>query len=333
MNAPWSSLAKTIKNDGIAAILTVAELLGSGPREVGARMMINASGKIQGTIGGGRLEWQALAQAQRMIRKIEKVPTSTFYSLGPELGQCCGGAVTVLFEVFDLDDLEFVEQAAALEEESAVFFVETNPTASGAMRTIQGSIISQIHDFELFEDSSSLARYSNTNTPLWLYGAGNVGAALIAALSPLPFDVNWIDQRPDQLLPHQHSDIRYQISNDPVVTLNDCPEGAFVIVLTHSHSLDFDLCEKALKLNKFPYVGVIGSKTKAARFRSRLKSNGLDELEIAQLISPLGVPSIKGKEPTIVAASIVAQLLEYRECLVAKNPETNFEQRENIAHG
>ena len=323
-----------VKDDGIVAMLTVAELLGSGPREVGARMMINASGKIEGTIGGGRLEWQALAQAQRMIKNIEKVPTSTFYSLGPELGQCCGGAVTILFEIFDQDDLEFVTAAAALEKNHSTFIVETNQTASGARRTIVIGATTQVHNFELLDDGSSLVRYSNTNTPLWLYGAGNVGAALVAALAPLPFNITWIDQRPDQFLSQQHSDIRYLNSNDPVATLDDCPDGAFVVIMTHSHSLDFDLCERALKSNKFTYVGVIGRKTKAARFRSRLKSIGLNELEIMQLVSPLGVPSIKGKEPAIVAASIVAQLLEYRERLSIKNLDTkNIEQREKIAHG
>ena len=335
MMKPWSSLLRTIDIQGIAAMVTVADLSGSGPREVGARMLVAGDGQISGTIGGGRLEWQALAEAQRMMADLEKTPTGKFYTLGPELGQCCGGAITLYFEIFDRKDIEFVRTASSLETECRNFTVKTKLLSHGAERAISDISNFKSGEFEQHSDGSLTARFTNDISQIWLFGAGHVGHALVNALAPLPFHLTWLDSRPNQFQDIERTNIDCIVSQDPVAALEQCPPGAFVIIMTHSHELDFDLCARALLANRFDYVGVIGSKTKAARFKLRLKSTGLDDNAIARLVSPLGVDTIKGKEPAMVAISITAQLLERRKAgqQASVDRHINIADKDNSAHG
>ncbi|TNF20266.1 MAG: xanthine dehydrogenase accessory protein XdhC [Rhodobacteraceae bacterium] len=75
--------------------VTVVETRGSTPREVGAAMQVWAD-RIEGTIGGGTLEWQAIAQARQML--AEDAPDmQRKMALGPDMGQCCGGVVVLAF--------------------------------------------------------------------------------------------------------------------------------------------------------------------------------------------------------------------------------------------
>ena len=93
----WPTIERFLAEHGAAVLVTLAESAGSSPREAGARMVVRPDGRFSGTIGGGALEWLALAEAQQMMaggggsaafRRLNK-------ALGPELGQCCGGAVVL----------------------------------------------------------------------------------------------------------------------------------------------------------------------------------------------------------------------------------------------
>ncbi|MBZ0217501.1 MAG: XdhC family protein, partial [Fimbriimonadaceae bacterium] len=88
------------------------------------------------------------------------------------------------------------------------------------------------------------------------------------------------------------------------------PDGAYIFVMTHSHALDLDLCQAALSQDRFAYVGVIGSKTKRARFEKRLRDEGLNAVQMDRFHSPLGLETIRGKEPSVIAISIAADLVQ-----------------------
>ena len=80
-----------------AVLISVVEAQGSVPREVGTRMLVSSASAI-GTIGGGHLEWQAIATSRRMLTQPDAPKHIEHFALGPTLGQCCGGAVTLSFE-------------------------------------------------------------------------------------------------------------------------------------------------------------------------------------------------------------------------------------------
>jgi xanthine dehydrogenase accessory factor len=151
-----------------------------------------------------------------------------------------------------------------------------------------------------------------TRTPLFLYGAGHVGRALVTVLSGLPFDVTWIDtdgnRFPSGL--SERADLVTVVSKDLAAIARTAPEGAFHLVMTYSHPLDLAICHEILKSGTFAYLGLIGSVTKRARFMKRLRELGHSESALSRLTCPIGIPSVTGKEPAIIAVSVAAQLLE-----------------------
>ena len=79
-------------------LVTVAEARGSTPREVGARMLVWKD-RTAATIGGGRLEWSAILEARRLLAAAAMEAMSEIVvTLGPDVGQCCGGQVRLRFE-------------------------------------------------------------------------------------------------------------------------------------------------------------------------------------------------------------------------------------------
>lgn len=141
-------------------------------------------------------------------------------------------------------------------------------------------------------------------TPLYLFGAGHVGTALMRALEPLPFNVQCYDSRPEK---------NALFLDDLESIINTAPKNTIFIIMTHDHNLDYSLVSAVLKRGDFAFLGLIGSKTKRARFLSRLKKDGLSQQQLDRLTCPIGIAGIDGKEPEIIAASVAAQLLHLRD--------------------
>src|SRR5437870_2378581 len=105
---------------GIPVVMvTVIDVKGSAPREPGARMLVTA-GELIGTIGGGHLEWRSMEIARASLTPPEKIVESKHsvrriekFLLGPTLGQCCGGAVLVAFELLSTADLLWLDAVKA----------------------------------------------------------------------------------------------------------------------------------------------------------------------------------------------------------------------------
>ena len=85
-----------------------------------------------------------------------------------------------------------------------------------------------------------------------------------------------------------------------------------MLAITHSHALDLAVVAEALRQDRFPYIGVIGSATKRARFASQLRAAGFADARVARLVCPIGAPGIAGKEPAVIAVAVAAQLLMAR---------------------
>jgi xanthine dehydrogenase accessory factor len=233
--------------------ITVTRTAGSVPRGAGTQMMVWAD-RTEGTIGGGALEWAAMARARELLAVGGDADTMTL-PLGPALGQCCGGSVTL--------DLR---KAARLE------------VAPGA--------------------------------PLWIYGAGHVGRALVDVMSPLPdWDITWIDTAPERF----PSDARATIlvAADPALTLRHAPADAHHLILTYSHVIDLELCHAVLS-RPFASAGLIGSATKWARFRARLAALGHAPATIARIACPIGDTGL-GKHPQAIAIGVAMAMLGRNE--------------------
>lgn len=251
----WLSLLADRRARGEPCVLvTVAEANGSTPREAGAKMVVGASDQA-GTIGGGALELKCVEQARRLLREGAGRPLLREFPLGPALGQCCGGATTVLFE----------------------------PVLPVRRR-------------------------------LWLFGAGHVGRALVEVLGDLPVAVAWIDPRPGQFPDPPPAGVEIRASGAPEADVADAPPGTPVLVMTHSHELDERIVAAALRRPDLPFVGLIGSETKRARFARRLARDGVPT---DRLVCPIGTSKGADKHPRAVAIAAAAQLLAVWDGLAA----------------
>jgi xanthine dehydrogenase accessory factor len=284
----WGLIASALEADGTCAMVSVVKAEGSVPREDGARMVVSAGG-FHGSIGGGTLEWKALAEAQRLLGKPRAIKILS-QSLGPDLGQCCGGRVRLAIESFDITSLASAREWA-LQEEQGPF-------------TLSGRLPSLIETF------------GEVHRRVLLFGAGHVGRAVMLALAPLPFEVTWADPRPEAFPAAMPQNVT-GFAGNPLDVVAAAPDGALAFIMSHSHPLDLEIAGAALRNPAIAHVGVIGSATKRARFERRLREAGVDELRIKAMICPIGIGGIRSKHPAAIAVSVAAQLITLAEALSA----------------
>ena len=214
-----------------------------------------------------------------------------------------------MIEVWKSDRLD---DAASLTcaESTGVFHTRSIVGDSAVTRTILEGGRAAGDEQIIWESPSVLIEaFGQKRNAVYLFGAGHVGRAMMLALAPLPFDVTWIDQRQDAFPKAVPGNVSKFASRDPAGQLDSAPDGALVVVMTHSHALDLDVVQRALRANRFGYVGVIGSETKKARFISQMTKAGLPQGQIAKLVCPIGVAGIASKQPAAIAASVTAELL------------------------
>ncbi len=241
-------------------LVRVAEVLGSAPREAGAAMLVGDR-DTEGTIGGGALEWRATALARDMLAIGEGRRRVTL-PLGPALGQCCGGQVTL----------------------------ELLATDRRTARTV-------------------LAREAPDRPLVVLYGAGHVGRAVAGLLATLPCRLRWLDPREGIFPPEIPDHLEAGRLASPQAAVAEAPAGAFHLVMTHSHALDYVLVETLLRRGDFAWLGLIGSATKRRRFERRLRAAGIAAGILTRLVCPIGIAGITGKQPAVIAVATAAQLL------------------------
>jgi xanthine dehydrogenase accessory factor len=293
-------------------------------------MLVWADG-FAGTIGGGHLEFKAIDIARDLLGAA-RLDLRRF-PLGASLGQCCGGAVTLLFEPVAgrpawLDEVLACERAAtpwvlATEERGGAKMVVTAARAAGngsaaavaTARRLLGEEEARMSECEgtswLFEPSP------HPSLHVVLFGAGHVGRAIVRVLGTLPCTVTWVDARDGEFPAEVAPNVRIEATDTPLAEVTAAPAGACYLVMTHSHALDFDLGEAILERGDFRYFGMIGSRTKRRSFEQRLERRGLGAEALARMTCPIGMPGISGKEPEVIAVGVAAQLLQLRETAVS----------------
>jgi xanthine dehydrogenase accessory factor len=253
-----------------AMLVQVLEHRGSVPREAGARMLV-AADALAGTVGGGHLELQAIERARARLAAAATGIDDWHVVLGPTLGQCCGGALTL----------------------------RTQPLSAAA-----------------------LARWPEPTPLFWLqvHGAGHVGRAVATLLAGIDCHVQWVDERDTEFAARALAPQVQALTTDAAeAEVRAAPPGAYYLVLTHSHDLDLRIVEAVLKRGDFGWCGLIGSRSKRARFEHRLAERGIAPQTLARLTCPVGVPGIAGKQPEVIAIAIVAQLLRVASAAAASD--------------
>jgi len=313
----WIAQAlSAVRRGETLAMASVVGAQGSTPREIGARMLVWPD-RFTGTIGGGSLERQALDQARKLLAQDARRHALQDYPLGPLLGQCCGGRVRLLVERIDSDSLPWLSDAAQACARGDAFRLQADIEGGDLERSVQPPAGGDPADNSPRAPIPQVRRLSELMQParpkLVIFGAGHVGQAVARAFAPLPFDLEWLASRED-LRPEAggtHADI---LSEDELeACIEAAPAGTLFAIFTHSHDLDYRLTKAVLARRDFAYLGLIGSRTKRARFDSRLRADGFGDADLGRLTCPIGIPSLKSKAPAVIAVALAAQLLQLTE--------------------
>ena len=312
----WPTIHGQLRDGRACVLVSVFGARGSAPRDAGARMVVCADGGFFGTIGGGALEWRAIAHARSVMADDQAAFHVRDFALGPELGQCCGGHVSIGFEPLRCSALRSAGVLADHENSRHSFATRG---VIGGDGSVQRTILDDAGcnggpQTAIIEPSGALLeRFGDWRRPLYLFGAGHVARALVLALAQHPFSVRWIDNREEAFPGHFPPNVTPYRIEDPTAVLDGAAPDGFVLVMTHDHQLDEDIVSKALSKDCFGYVGLIGSGTKKARFLKRLRGRGFSPTMTDRLICPIGIAGIGSKAPAAIATSAAAQLLIHDE--------------------
>lgn len=288
-----------------AALVEVTEAKGSTPREKGAWMLVTPE-RIFGTIGGGQLEFMAIDTARAMLGTAPHP-----YPL--PVGDGERGASALRPASFsppagrrsrqgDEGQLADIQRDVTLD---IPLGPEIGQCCGGRVEVAVRHV-----DEAMAADLVSSAEESDAALPhVYVFGGGHVGHALASAFALLPLNVVIVETRADAL-EGMPEGIDTRLTPVPEEMVREAPAGAAFVVLTHDHALDFLIVAEALKRRDAGYVGMIGSKTKKATFRSWfLKTAGGSEEQFAQLVCPIGGDAVKDKRPAVIAALAAAEIM------------------------
>lgn len=343
-----STLHHLVADNQPCVLVTVAGTRGSTPRDVGAKMIVTETETI-GTIGGGTLEYQCTEEASQWLKKRSITGRSSLkrYPLGSNCGQCCGGVAEIMFEEITAEQHSWVEKLVELQSsEQSVLML----TARQSRRKVAKLLVTpdeyfgEINEFSTLENINTLAQRvlrsrvgpdqamltltANIELPVLMeplycndfhvaiFGAGHVGLACVNALSTLGASITLVDSRPGFVDAQFPECVNAVHAAQPANLIAELPAQTYILIMTHNHALDFELCAEALQREALPYCGLIGSITKRRRFDKRLRATGLGDAQLAGLTCPIGMTALEGKTPQEIAISVAAQLLLLRQSSV-----------------
>ena len=306
----WYEGLARYQQQGIAHVLaTVVAVNGSAPRALQAKMIVTQD-SIVDTLGGGGLEHDVVNTARQLLNG--EMAATVSKEVKPKVAETDSESASVPSKAVRRDAV----------------YTKHYPLGAKLAQCCGGSVTVMFECFNVTPPMSVL-----------VFGAGHVASALMTILAELPCQVDWVDSRPEMFkrylvdesttnpstLYNLPAHIRPHIDDEPVDFVRPFIEQGgqrFILVMTHDHSVDFELVRAALdtisdmsaphdKCSNIsaPYIGCIASATKAKRFKDRLMQRGYSEQLVNQLVMPIGL-QIGGKEPMAVAVSIVAQLLQ-----------------------
>lgn len=327
-------------------LVTVVSTKGSTPRESGTKMIVSMD-RIQGTIGGGNLEYQCIDIARQ---RLSRVPCHAWrrhthrFPLGASLGQCCGGVVNVFFELITPADTAWIHQLDVnIANHGSTVVITSLDDNLSEKRLISSNEIPQDKFLEggfalsCSSIADQLLKHGYAHEPkniefsfgelnqqflaeaiipndfhLMIFGAGHVGKSLVNVLSGVECTITWVDSREEQypeLIPHNTI---AQLEDEPEDAVLKAPDNTYFIVMTHCHQLDLRICSNILQRKKFSYCGLIGSQSKRRKFEKRLHTKGFSKEVFSQITCPMGISGINSKKPGEIAIAISAEILQLR---------------------
>lgn len=313
-------------------LVTVTASSGATPRGAGARMLVSKDGRLCGTIGGGAVEYRSEQIALQVLAK--QVSGQQDFSLTrndvQNLGMICGGDVNVFFHYIpdgDPQTLELVRKALELFKTGEAFWLLSDITNGGTLSLYtkkNGTFGPAVPDWVLSklprqpkllqqERESWCVEQINGSGRVYIFGCGHVSQELEPVLTHVGFRCVVMDDREEfarrELFPTAEEVKLVDFRN--IADFVTIGEEDYVCIMTRGHAFDTVIQAQVLKC-KPCYVGVIGSRKKAAGVRQVLKTEyGLSDQELDLVTTPIGI-EIAAETPAEIAISIAGQMIRVR---------------------
>lgn len=269
MRKVFQELARALSAGEDAVLVSVESSTGSTPRGPGARMVVTATGRTAGTIGGGEVEHRAEQTAQEALRS--GVSCEETFLLHPNNGQdsgmICGGEVRVSFRYLSCGD-------------------------STALDWVKGEQARLLPPGRVY-----------------IFGGGHVSQALVPALTAVDFRCVVLEARAEFCRPELFPGAEEVLLIDYARAADfvELTEEDWVVVMTRGHKDDLLIQSQVMKA-PVRYIGVIGSRQKTAAATARLREMGFSDEDFQNVWAPIGLP-IRSETPAEIAVSITAQLI------------------------
>jgi xanthine dehydrogenase accessory protein XdhC len=259
-----------------SVIVTMAMVRGHAPRNGGAKMVVSADG-LFGTVGGGNLEATAIDRARELL------------------------------------------SAGAAEPELLTLTLSDKSTTEYGVQCCGGEVTMLLEPVRVVPSVA-------------IFGIGHVGLELARILSRHEIELDLIDSRAEMIAPERLgapgapgasgaqgaladavANVRVHHLPVPEAGLALLPPGAHVLIMTHDHVEDLAIVDTALRTDGVASIGLIGSRSKWARFQKQLREAGHDDAALARVTTPIGIPGIRSKDPAAIAVSVAARIMQLVE--------------------
>ncbi len=298
-------------------LVALLEVEGSTPRKSGTYMLVGQEGLLHGTIGGGGMEYAAQLAAQKALADGKKANFAQSYDLSPKAGMACGGYCQVQSCYLDETDLPLVERVLDLEAagEPWWFLVPFGEGRLQARTALPADTKVQKHVAQIEEAGVRYyAEQYNYDGIVYVFGAGHVSRELVPLLCHLDFKCKVYDDREafaDPAVFPQALEVRaVDLAHLAEAGIGPIRKQDYVAIMTRAHFYDAD-CERFALQSEAAYIGVMGSRPKAAMTFAKLREEGFTEADLARVKTPIGY-DLHSDTPAEIAVAIAAELIELR---------------------
>ncbi len=294
-------------------LIALIETEGSTPRDSGAYMLVNRQGYVCGTVGGGGMEYMAMLEAKQDLLEGRLCSRRKLFDLTPAAGMACGGYVSLELCYFAANarTVELTERVLSCFKEQRPFWVLL-PLGEGELRLERELSLAGRRGLCELDGCSYYAEQYCYDGMVYVFGAGHVARELVPLLCHLGFRCSVFDDREEfadaGVFPMAERVERVDFKR--LESVCQPQERDYAVVMTRGHVHDAN-CERYLLRTPVGYLGVMGSRQKAALARELLLSEGYSEEQLARVVIPIGL-SIGSETPAEIAVAIAAQLIEVR---------------------
>ncbi len=309
----WQHIINKLQDNQNVYLLTVIENSGSSPGRKGFKMLVSEDGFINGSIGGGIMEYKLSEEAKRLLKQgipLSFIKKQIHKGKGKDgSGMICSGEQTVSFNYLNNKQLPAVKNMlASLKNGDEGTLILDQNLLSFSNETIRDKFQCNINTNNNWFYKEHIG-FKNT---IYIIGAGHVGLALSELMSKFDYKIVLLDNRKELNTLETNNFAHKKIAADYNDINKYIPDGtdSYVVIMTNTYIDDKLVLSKLLK-NNYKYIGVLGSKFKLETMWTVLKEEGFSKNELAKVNAPIGI-SIKSETPNEIAVSIAAQIIKIK---------------------